>query len=163
MPNTLSSAPTLRLASPDDVGAIERLLHSCDLPTSDVAPLVVARPADFVVADDPDRPHDLAAVAGLEVCCETALLRSVAVRPEWRKRGLGDALVRRLVSEAEGRGLRALYLLTMTADHYFPRFGFEPIARDAVPAEIAATSEFRDTCPASAVAMCKLLRHDVES
>ena len=82
---------------------------------------------------------------------------SVAVHPEWQKHGLGHALVRRLVSEAEGRGLRALYLLTMTAEHYFPRFGFERVARDSVPADIAATAEFRSACPASATVMMRPL------
>ncbi len=96
-------------------------------------------------------------MAGLEVCCDHALLRSVAVRPEWRAHGLGQALVRRVVCRAEERGLRAFYLLTMTAEHYFPRFGFERVERGAVPAEIAATLEFRSACPASATAMAKPL------
>jgi amino-acid N-acetyltransferase len=61
--------------------------------------------------------------------------------------------VKRVVCRAEERGLRALYLLTMTAEHYFPRFGFAPVERGAVPAEIATTLEFRSACPASAIAM----------
>jgi amino-acid N-acetyltransferase len=65
--------------------------------------------------------------------------------------------VKRLVCMAEERGLRALYLLTMTAEHYFPRFGFEAVERGAVPAAIAETLEFRSACPASAVAMARPL------
>src|SRR5438309_9954502 len=118
-------APGLRVARLDDLGAIERLLDATGLPTAGVAEILGARPDDFVVADDPEHPGELLAVAGLEVCRETALLRSVAVRPEAQRHGLGRDLVRRLVFEAEQRGLRALYLLTMTAEHYFPRFGFE--------------------------------------
>ena len=34
----------------------------------------LARPGDFVVADDPDAPGELAAAAALEVCCDEALL-----------------------------------------------------------------------------------------
>jgi N-acetylglutamate synthase-like GNAT family acetyltransferase len=45
----------------------------------------------------------------------------------------------------------------MTAEHYFPAFGFAPVERDAVPAEIQDTLEFRSACPASAVAMTKPL------
>ena len=96
--------------------------------------------------------------AGLAVCGADALLRSVAVRPGWRQQGLGEALVRRVVRRAEERALGALYLLTTTAEHYFPRSGFEAVARDAVPAGVAATVEFRSACPASAVAMAKPLR-----
>lgn len=150
-------APTLRSALPTDLAAVERLLADADLPTAGVADLFATRADDFVVADDPTRPGELAAVAGLEVCCDNALLRSVAVRPEWRAHGLGQALVKRVVCRAEERGLRALYLLTMTAEHYFPRFGFERVERGTVPAEIAATLEFRSACPASAVAMAKPL------
>ena len=156
-------APTLRSAVAADLPAVERLLAAADLPTAGVADLFAARADDFVVADDPRTPGELAAVAGLEVCCDAALLRSVAVRPEWRAHGLGRALVRRVVCRAEERGLRALYLLTMTAEHYFPRFGFHAVERAAVPAEIAATLEFRSACPASAVAMAKPLQTPLQS
>ncbi len=145
-------APTLRAATPADIAAIERLLTAADLPTAGIADLLATRPADFVVAEDP-RSGDVVAVAGLELCCENALLRSVAVRADWQRHGLGRELVRRLVCEAESRGLRALYLLTMTAEHYFPRFGFARVERDAVPEEIRETLEFRSACPATAVAM----------
>ena len=150
-------APTLRRAAASDLAAVERLLAESDLPTAGVAELFAERAGDFVVADDPERGGELAAVAGLEVCCDDALLRSVAVRPEWRARGLGRELVRRVVCDAEARGLRALYLLTMTAEHYFPRFGFAPVPRDAVPAEIRDSVEFRSACPATAVAMARPL------
>jgi amino-acid N-acetyltransferase len=151
------TTPTLRTAAAADLPAVERLLAAADLPTAGVADLLATHADDFVVAEDPTTPGELAAVAGLEVCRDDALLRSVAVRPEWRARGLGQALVKRLVCRAEARGLRALYLLTMTAEHYFPRLGFERVERTAVPPEIAATLEFRSACPASAVAMAKPL------
>jgi N-acetylglutamate synthase-like GNAT family acetyltransferase len=147
------TVPVLRVARAEDVEPVERLLREAGLPTAGVREIVTARPGDFVVADDPARRGELAAVAGLEVCCGDALLRSVAVRPEWRARGLGRELVARLVAVARERGIDALYLLTMTAEHYFPRFGFERITRGAVPVEIAATLEFTSACPASATVM----------
>lgn len=146
--------PTVRNAKHDDLAGIERLLLDAGLPTDGVAEILAASPADFSVVED-DEGTKLVAVAGLEVCCDNALLRSVAVQPEWRSRGVAQALIRRIVCEAESRSLRALYLLTMTAEHYFPRFGFERVAREAVPQEIAETLEFKSACPASAVAMVK--------
>ena len=154
----MSDAPALRAATAADLAAVERLLAESRLPTAGIADLFATRAGDFVVADDPERAGELAAVAGLEVCCENALLRSVAVRPDWRARGLGHALVRHVVCAAEARGLDALYLLTTTAEHYFPRFGFDRVEREAVPAEIRETLEFRSACPASAVAMSRPLR-----
>ena len=152
-----TATPTLRPATAADLPAVERLLAASNLPTDDVAALFAERAGDFVVADDPERGGELAAVAGLEVCCDDALLRSVAVRPEWRARGLGRELVRRVVCDAEARGLRAMYLLTTTAEHYFPRFGFATVPRDTLPAAIRANAQFHSACPASAVAMARPL------
>ncbi|HKT10062.1 MAG TPA: arsenic resistance N-acetyltransferase ArsN2 [Gemmatimonadaceae bacterium] len=155
--STTIGAASIRRATRDDLAAIERLLVSTDLPTAGVAEILSAHPADFFVAETGAAPGRLVAVAGLEVCCNTAVLRSVAVDPEWRSRGLGRELVRQIVCDAESRGIHALYLLTMTAEHYFPRLGFERIERSSIPDEIAETVEFKCACPATAVAMKRAL------
>jgi N-acetylglutamate synthase-like GNAT family acetyltransferase len=141
-------APRVRAAAPADLTAVEALLTASGLPLDGVRDAL----ASFVVAES---GTDLVGVAGLEVCCDNALLRSVAVRPEWRSHGVGRALVTRVISDAESRGIRALYLLTTTADRYFPTFGFRTIARDDVPEDVRETSEFREACPASATVMCR--------
>jgi len=150
MRNTsLDSTPHLRPADPADLAAIEELLTASSLPLDGVRNALEG----FVVAQSGER---LVGVAGLEVCCDNALLRSVAVLPEWRSQGLGRALVTRVISDAEARGIRALYLLTTTAEHYFPNFGFQRIARDDVPEDIKETVEFQSACPASAAVMCRV-------
>jgi amino-acid N-acetyltransferase len=138
----------VRAASPLDLPAVERLLTASQLPLDGVREALPT----FVVAEAGD---DIVGVAGLEVCCDNALLRSVAVADAWRSRGLGRALVSRLVSDAEARGIRAMYLLTTTAERYFPSFGFREITRSEVPDDIRATAEFQGACPASATAMCR--------
>ena len=149
--------PTFRAATSSDESAIQQLLADAGLPAAGVAELLKADASQFVVAVERDGAQRVVAVAGLEVCCDNALLRSVAVHREWQRVGLGVELVRRVVCEAESRGIHALYLLTMTAEHYFPRFGFEVTGRESVPAEIAATLEFTSACPSSAIAMTKAL------
>jgi amino-acid N-acetyltransferase len=150
MSNTsLNGTPNIRPADPADLGAIEQLLTVSSLPLDGVREALEG----FVVAQSGD---DLVGVAGLEVCSDNALLRSVAVLPEWRSHGLGRALVTRVISDAEARGIRALYLLTTTAERYFPSFGFKQIARDDVPAEVRETAEFQSACPASATVMCRV-------
>ena len=136
----------LRAATRSDLPAIERMLVASGLPLDGVS---AALPS-FVLAESDGR---LVGVAGLEVCCDDALLRSVAVDAEWRSRGLGRALVTRVISDAEARGIRAVYLLTTTAESYFPSFGFERITRDDVPDAVRATDEFQGACPASATVM----------
>jgi amino-acid N-acetyltransferase len=143
---TRNTEPRVRPAVPSDLAAVERLLTANGLPLDGVREALPA----FVVAE---AGADVVGVAGLEVCCDNALLRSVAVSPAWRSHGLGRALVTRIISDAEARGIHALYLLTTTAERYFPSFGFREISRDAVPADVRDTAEFRDACPASATVM----------
>jgi amino-acid N-acetyltransferase len=144
------TVPTLRAATADDLSEVERLLLDAHLPTDGVADAL----ATFVVAE-----HDgtVVGAAGLELCRDDALLRSVVVAPAWQSRGLGRALVSRAIAEAEDRRLSALYLLTTTAEQYFPAFGFERTTREAVPADVRATAEFQTACPASATVMRKTL------
>jgi amino-acid N-acetyltransferase len=138
---------TLRSAVDGDLAAVERLLVASSLPVIGVAEAL----RTFVVAESDGR---LVGVVGLEICCEYALLRSTAVAPGWRDRGLGRRLVERIIAEAEAQGICALYLLTTTAERYFPSFGFAKTTRDAVPAPIRQTAEFQTACPASATVMC---------
>ena len=146
--STTLEAPrvTLRAATAADLGGVERLLVASGLPTAGVAESL----RTFIVAESLGQ---IVGVVGLELCCEHALLRSTAVSPEWRDRGLGRRLVERIIAEAESRDLRALYLLTTTAEHYFPSFGFTKTTRDAVPAAVRATAEFESACPGSATVM----------
>jgi N-acetylglutamate synthase-like GNAT family acetyltransferase len=139
---------TIRPARPDDLPKVEKLLVASKLPLDGVA----AALRDFVVAE---ADGEIVGVAGLETCCENALLRSVAVEPSWRSRGAGRALVTRVIAEAEARGIRGLYLLTTTAERYFPSFGFREVPRDQVPDDVRETAEFRSACPASATVMAR--------
>ena len=147
---TTQTDPTFRGASAADLPRIERLLTASDLPLAGVREALPT----FLVAED---EGEVIGVAGLEICCDNALLRSVAVDQRYRSRGVGRALVTRLIAQAEARGLRALYLLTTTAEHYFPSFGFRPIERSEVPEDVRATEEFTTACPASAMVMAREL------
>ncbi len=143
--------PTIRLATSADAVAVEALLTSSHLPLDGVRDALPC----FVVAEDAGR---LVGVAGIEACGVTgehALLRSVAVNEAWRSRGLGRALVARAISLAEERGAKALYLLTTTAESYFPSFGFARTTREVVPADVRDTAEFQGACPETATVMVR--------
>lgn len=156
-PNVKTTEAVIRSATTDDRPAIERLLLDAALPTDGIAGLLADHPEDFFVAEVNDATREIVGAGGLEACCDDALLRSVVVHTEWRSRGVGNDLVRRIVCHAESRGLRALYLLTLTAEHYFPKFGFERIERGSVPREIAETVEFKSACPDTAAVMKKAI------
>jgi amino-acid N-acetyltransferase len=95
--------------------------------------------------------------AGLEVYGDAALLRSVAVEAEHRRGGVGAALTRAALDEAARSGIAAVYLLTTTAERFFPRFGFEIVDRADVPAAVQSSVEFAHASCASAVVMRKRL------
>ncbi len=142
----------LRLASLDDEAAVSALLTTANLPLEGVHDALPC----FIVAE---AGGAIVGVAGIEACGTTgehALLRSVAVAPSWQNRGLGRALVMRTIAEAEARGTKALYLLTTTADAYFPAFGFALTTRDGVPDDVRATAEFQGACPDSATVMVRI-------
>jgi amino-acid N-acetyltransferase len=140
----------LRAASAADYDQIVGLLRAADLPT---AGLHHALP-DFLVAEE--NGHVVGAV-GLEVYGDTALLRSAVVDTGRRGSGVGSDLVAELLAHAGRRGVREIYLLTTTAEDYFPRFGFTRVRRDAVSPALHASEEFRGACPDSAVVMRKVL------
>ncbi|HEX4992740.1 MAG TPA: arsenic resistance N-acetyltransferase ArsN2 [Rubrobacteraceae bacterium] len=96
--------------------------------------------------------------AALELYGSAALLRSVAVRRDLRGTGLGRRLTESAVQISRELGAEEAYLLTETADLYFPRFGFKPIPRSEVPASVRRSVEFTSACPASARVMMLALR-----
>jgi amino-acid N-acetyltransferase len=66
-----------------------------------------------------------------------------------------------LVSQAEAHArqqhARSIYLLTTSAEGFFKRRGYLPASRETAPAEIKATREFSDICPASSAFLTKSL------
>jgi amino-acid N-acetyltransferase len=137
---------TMTTAGPEDLPKTLRLLERCGLPqdglTTFAARIVVTKDADSVLG-----------CAALEVYGTAGLLRSVAVDPAYRSQALGRQLTMRILAYGKQFGLRELYLLTETAAEYFPRFGFRPIAREAVSPAVQASVEWTSACPVSAQAM----------
>jgi len=91
--------------------------------------------------------------AAVERWGAAGLLRSVVVAEPLRGRGVGSLLVGAAIEAARAAGLDELYLLTETADDWFPRFGFAPVAREDLPAALGGSAELRGACPESAMAM----------
>src|SRR4030095_13612868 len=108
----------LRTATPADLQGVLGLLTQAGLPTEGVDTEALR---DFVIAEDGDTA---VGVVGLEVYRESALLRSAAVEESWRGSGVGRALIDRALALSKERGIRDVFLLTTTAEHYFPQFGF---------------------------------------
>jgi amino-acid N-acetyltransferase len=141
----LSVEVSLRRALPADKPAVEALMLSRDLPLDGLE----AHYNTFWVADADGK---VLGTAGLEVHGRLGLLRSLAVDPDSGGAGIGSRLTWQLLEEAVGMGLREVFLLTTTAEDFFPRFGFVRLRRREVPAEVQESALFK-ACPGSAVAM----------
>lgn len=138
----------LRKAVGADLSAVEELLSANNLPIDGVKDNF----SNFVVAEDED---GIAGAIGLEKFGSVALLRSAVVSPDHRGSGLGTQLVEHVLEQAVGDGIEDLYLLTTTAEKYFPRFGFMRTARSTVPTAIKSSAEFQGACPDTAVVMSR--------
>ena len=66
---------------------------------------------------------------------EMAELRSLCVEPGLKSSGLGRALVERLLSEAERRGLKSVFALTVAPDFFF-KCGFREAPRENFPLKV---------------------------
>jgi amino-acid N-acetyltransferase len=131
---------------PEVHGLLERLHLPLDGVDDHVQTMLVAREGSAIVG-----------TAALELYADGALLRSVAVDPRQQGRGLGHALTEAALRLARTRGASAVFLLTTTAEQFFPKFGFDTITRADVPTSVQASIEFRSACPASAIVMRKRL------
>jgi amino-acid N-acetyltransferase len=138
----------IRGAMSSDLSAVERLLSASDLPLDGVRDNF----SSFVVAED---KAEIAGAIGLEKFGSIALLRSAVVSPEHRGSGVGRRLVEQLLERAEEAGIDEIYLLTTTAEEYFPRFGFTRTTRSAVPDAVKVSAEFQGACPDTAVVMTR--------
>ena len=143
----------IREATTRDLDAVESLLSANDLPLEGVKENF----ASFVVAED---QGEIAGAIGLEKFGSVALLRSAVVSPAYRGSGVGRRLVEQALERAEKEGVEELFLLTTTAEKYFPRFGFDRTTRAAVPVAVKASAEFQGACPDTAIVMKRRIAAD---
>ena len=141
----------IRNATDADLPAVEDLLATSDLPLDGVRENF----SDFVVAEDRGA---ITGAIGLEKFGSVALLRSAVVSSDNRGTGVGSRLVVQLLERAGEQGIEELYLLTTTAEKYFPRFGFTRTTRSAVPDAVKASAEFQGACPDTAVVMTRRVK-----
>jgi N-acetylglutamate synthase-like GNAT family acetyltransferase len=142
-------------ATEADGPSIVQLLRNSGLPTDGL----IDHLKTALVARD---GADVVGCAAIELYADGALLRSVAVAPAARGRGVGGQLTEAAIALARSFGVPNVYLLTTTAESYFPKFGFVETTRDRVPTGVQQSVEFRSACPASAIVMWKALNESEE-
>lgn len=151
VPRSTASAIRIRDATPSDLPVVLELLAEAALPTDGVPEALGA----FVVAESAADGSRLLGAVGLEFHGGHALLRSLVVAEAARGTGVGAALTEAALAAARHRDCADVWLLTTTAESWFPRWGFVAVARSAVPPPLLDSVEFRGACPTSAVVMTR--------
>lgn len=136
----------IQTAGQNDRTAVSLFLTEQNLPVSDLFEDNV----HLYLAYD---GKDLIATIGLEKYVKVGLLRSLAVKETFRNQQIADKMIKELLKVCKSENIKMIYLLTTTAENYFLKKGFLPVEREAVPAVIRQTREFRSICPSSAVVM----------
>ena len=112
---------------------------------------------DFSVFEK-KRGGSMIGVCALHVCWEDlAEIRSLAVREQYQGEGIGSALVRAALAEAQDLGIRRVFTLTYRPD-FFNKHGFNIVDKATLPqkvwAECIKCVKFPDC---DEIAMLKLL------
>lgn len=143
----------IRTANEADLGEIQSLLRANDLPVEDISKTLIK---GFVVAEGAN--GSVIGIGGLEQLGSSVLLRSLAVAPGARGKGIARALVARLEDNARSCGRLNVWLMTTTAERFFEGAGYERVNREDVPGEVRSCRQFAALCPSTASCMRKRLR-----
>ena len=141
-----------RRARPQDVAGIHRLVahyaaEGLLLPRSEEE--IRAHFARFLVLIEQEKL--LGCVALEPYGAELAEIRSLAVDPEIRGRGLGTRLLRAALAAARRRKIARVFAVTHTPE-FFGRQGFATSTRWAIPEKLA-----RDCCTCPKAPTCELV------
>lgn len=133
----------------EQLGEARHLLSTSELPISDIdspqSVLLFGRRADT----------KLVGVIGLELYGPEALLRSLAVSPSHRNRGIGKSLMAFAETHAASHGVQSMFLLTTSAEPFFSKLGYAVASRDEAPPSVRDTAQFSGLCPSSSTFMRK--------
>lgn len=136
----------MQAATLEDLPEVLNLLEAAKLPTAGVKDHIQNFRLEF-------EDNTFLGCAGLEIHGQAGLLRSVVVNAAERSQGIGSRLVKSILEHARTQQLSSVFLLTETAEHYFPRFGFRQVSRAEIPASFHASAELCGACPDTAVVM----------
>ena len=131
-----TNLPILRKARLSDAPALFNLIHQYaveEVMLPRALPELYENIWEFTVAE---KDGQLAACGALRLYNEeVAEIRSLCVDPQMKTSGLGRAVTKQLMYEAEGLGLKRVFALTVVPD-FFSKMGFYPVERGALPQKV---------------------------
>ena len=134
----MSGEVVVRRARTPDVRAIRSLVEPMSLSRRIVEKHAVSYYESVHEFRVVELDHEIVGCGALHVMWEDlAEVRTLAVRPEFKGRGLGSALLRELVQDARDLGVQRVFCLTFETA-FFGRHGFRPIDGQAVEPQVYA-------------------------
>ncbi len=138
---------TIRKSNPEDLSNVLALLRIVELPTEGVKDhfntfLIATAPSD----DSQKHSAPIIGCVGLEQYGKSALLRSLAIHPDYQNQGLGTQLTEAIIQQVKEQKIRFLFLLTDSAVGFFQKFGFQLIDREQVFENVKQSVEFTALC-----------------
>ena len=132
----------IRKAEVGDIASILQLLQDARLNQQGVDEHLHSF---LVVEEQTDAGNQIVGSAGMEIHHEHGLLRSfVMKKAPWNGR-VGLQLFGILLSWAEQRGIKELYLLAGVTQSFFLQIGFYPIKWEEIPKPVRASEHMRQT------------------
>lgn len=141
----LGSFERVREASIDDVGGLLELIRPLE-----EQGLLVRRSRDLL--EQEIRQFSVVERDGLLIACaalypfaedKTGELACLAVHPDYRHGGHGDAMLERIRHRALAMGLESLFVLTTRTAHWFQERGFQPCTLAELPQRKAELYNFQ--------------------
>ncbi|WP_062223268.1 GNAT family N-acetyltransferase [Aureimonas sp. D3] len=137
--------PTLVATAVNDPAGLVGLLSTAGLPTEDVAE------PGRVFLRYATEGGEFVGIGGFEPLGAAVLLRSIAVVPEHRGRGMGGAITADLMQRGRGQGAADAFAFTTGERTFLAALGFRRVERTEAPAAVLATRQAMGLCSASAV------------
>lgn len=148
---------TIEKASPSCLAEVLEILSSVGLPNEGVEEHLDG----FLIARS--GAGEIVGCVGMERHGEIGLLRSAAVLPEYQGQWIGNKLIRQLLEQATGEGVKEVALLTTTAKDYFQnKFGFKEATRSLYEQLLANSQEWNLPRCSSAAFMTLKLKPDAD-
>lgn len=141
---------TIQPLNGSQINSIISLLNLFDLPVSDLE----TAPVHFFGIKE---KNNLIVIGALEIYSKNAVLRSVAVHPDFQNSGYGKEMIHFLENKALEFGVKKLFLLTTTADGFFTKLNYQSTHREFCPDDIKSSTQFAQICPSTASTFFKNL------
>jgi len=108
----------ITIATPGDLNAIRQVLvKNNQKPTIKIDTTCICLKAAM-------ESGYLISLIGAEISADAALIRSAAVLPGYRNKGVATKMVETLLSHLKDRGIRHFYLFSRDAGEFWKKFGF---------------------------------------